>query len=291
MLSLSYRFNEDVSTYFKYSRGFKPGHFNAQTARPVDSEPAGPESLDSFEWGMRGRWFEGRLSAGAAFFYYLYEGYQVFLFTDVPGLPPTLEVVNANNAENYGSEVDMRLEPLAGLVPGAFDGLVMHLRVGWLESQFVDFQNVVFRQAAVGQPFPVTIDFTGNRLPNSPQFTVSGSAQWSFDFGRWGAISPRYDFAWTDDVFFDAAEGRGSPNSDGVSTLPPLTIGQGAFWLHNLRLSYRAPSGNMEVAAWVRNLTDTTYKTFAFDASQFQKVVLNFVGQPRTIGIDISFSF
>jgi len=65
-------------------------------------------------------------------------------------------------------------------------------------------------------------------------------------------------------------------------------VGQPAFWLHNLRLSYRTPAGNMEFSAWVRNLTDERYKTYAFDASFFSKVVLNFMGEPRTVGLDFS---
>jgi outer membrane receptor protein involved in Fe transport len=47
----------------------------------------------------------------------------------------------------------------------------------------------------------------------------------------------------------------------------------------------------VEVAVWVRNLTDEVYRTFAFDASSFSGVTLNFVGRPRTIGVDFSVSF
>ena len=50
-------------------------------------------------------------------------------------------------------------------------------------------------------------------------------------------------------------------------------------------------AGNMEIAAWVRNLTDERYKTYAFDASFFSKVVINFVGEPRTIGLDLSINW
>lgn len=298
-ISLTYRFREGLSAYAKYSRGFKAGHFNATPPTTIGTEvlkpPADSESIDSFEAGFGGSWLDGRLSASATAFYYLYENYQIFLFTDTPGASssgPILEVLNAESAENYGAELDARIEPLAGWAPRWADGLVINTRFGWLESEFLDFQNIVDRRAEfVSQPFPVTLDYTGNRLPNSPKYAVSGSAEWTFDLGRWGSIIPRYDFAWTDDVTFDASNGQGSVDRNGNPSLPELAIGQPAFWLHNLRLGYRMPTGNVEVGIWCRNCTDEVYKTYAFDVSQFQKVVINFTGKPRTIGMDLSVTF
>ena len=52
-----------------------------------------------------------------------------------------------------------------------------------------------------------------------------------------------------------------------------------------------APSGNVELAGWVRNVEDQVYKNFAFDASRFNNIVINFPGEPRTIGFDLSFTF
>ncbi len=114
------------------------------------------------------------------------------------------------------------------------------------------------------------------------------SASWPFELGYWGTITPRYDFSWSDDIFFNAAEGRGLPGGDSLPRLPELAVGQEAFVLHNLTLTYRTPEGNIEVSGWVRNLLDERYKTYGFDASQFSKVVINFVGEPRTVGTDIS---
>ena len=38
-------------------------------------------------------------------------------------------------------------------------------------------------------------------------------------------------------------------------------------------------------------LEDEVYKNYAFDASNFSNVVLNFVGTPRTIGADVIITF
>ncbi len=291
-ISLNYRFREDVTAYWKYSRGFKAGHFNASANQLRDaSEPARPEFIDAFEMGLRGRWWEGRLAMGGAFFYYKYVDYQVFIFETAPASPPVLEIINANDAEVYGAELDVRLEPISGFVDELWDGLVLTTRFGWLESQFLDFTNQVVRQTVTGTSIFIPVDYSDNQLINSPRFKVSGSAEWTFDLGRWGSIIPRYDFAWSDDVYFDPNEGRGSIGADGQEFLPDNTIGQAAFVLHNLRLSYRTPDGNIELAGWVRNLNDQVYKSYAFDANEIARTTIYFVGPPRTFGLDLSISW
>jgi outer membrane receptor protein involved in Fe transport len=102
---------------------------------------------------------------------------------------------------------------------------------------------------------------------------------------------PRYDFSWTEDVFYGVNEGRGSSDLTGEPVLPDYAVGQREYWLHNARLAYRTPTGNIEVAAWIRNIEDTVYKSFAFDVSNFQKVVINFTGTPRTVGLDFRVTF
>jgi iron complex outermembrane recepter protein len=293
-LTLTYHFDEGVSAFAKYTRGFKAGHFNALASENVSRPPADPEYNDAWEAGFAGAWFDRRLSASVAYFYYRYEDYQVFLFRDVAFEPPVLEIINAHEAENYGVEVEGRLFPLRGFVPRAVEDLQLTANFGWLHGEFIDFQIRNTLPTGTGDAVPVTIDLSGDSLLNSPEFKVAGSATWTFDMGRFGAVIPRYDFSWTDDVFFGLNEGRGTAaaiSADGAPRLPEFAIGQTAYWLHNLRLGYRTPSSNVEFAIWCRNVADKVYKNYAFDATNFSQVVLNFTGQPRTIGFDVIVTF
>ena len=300
VVSLSYRFGETASVYTKYSRGFKAGHYNSNGAGPTSNPrcgepgsptsgdpPANEETIDSFETGLRGSWVEDRIRLRGAFFYYKYQDYQVFLFENNFGSPPTLEVVNANSAEVLGLEMDADIRPLQGWVPDLIDQLLFQVRFGWLETRYLDFTDQATRQRGLDE-ITTNLDFTGNQLINSPRFKVSGTAEWPLDMGYWGTITPRYDFTWTDDIYFNALEGRGEPDIDGVEKFPEFTIGQKAYVLHNLMLSYRTPEGNMEISGWVRNLFDERYKNFSFDASTFSQVVINFPGAPRTVGADLT---
>jgi iron complex outermembrane receptor protein len=277
---LTYRFREDTHVFWKYTRGWKPGTYNATSSAEQGVSVTRPEEIDAFETGVRGSWFEGRFGLDLSFFYYDYTDYQLFTAQQFAQGQPEFVILNTEKAEVYGAEVDAVFRPWSG----AFG----NVRFGWLESQFLDFVQIqqAFESDGLGGTTTVNreVENTGNPLLNSPKFKVSLTAEQTLPLGRWGSITARYDGVWTDTTYFDATEGRGIENADGVEFLPEDTIAQPSFWLHNVRLAYRPPGGRVELAGWVRNLTDTPYKTFAFDGSTFNRTTIYFVGDPRTYG-------
>jgi outer membrane receptor protein involved in Fe transport len=293
---LTYSFREDTHAFWKYTRGWKPGTYNATSALLsefgnssnffANISVATPETIDAFETGVRGSWLDGRLGADFSLFYYSYQDYQLFTAQQFSGGQPEFVILNAENAEVYGAELDTQARP--------WTGAFLNLRVGWLESQFLDFvqiQQEIVRIGGVQRIVNRELQNTGHRLLNSPEFKVSITAEQTLPLGRWGALTARYDGVWTDVTYYDATEGRGIPNVSNVEFLPEETIAQPAFWLHNLRLAYRLPGGQIEIAGWVRNLTNEAYKTFAFDGSTFNATTIYFVGDPRTIGGSVVFNF
>lgn len=306
-LSLTYFFDDQTSIYWKYTRGWKAGHINAFVLRvergdgseveTASTTTADPETINSFEVGLRSSWFDDRLELGGALFYYQYKDYQVYVTKNQVGSPPQLEVINANDARVWGAEADFRVEPLLGWVPELWEQLVISGRFGWLQSEFLDFVDT--RSTSIptdlGQIIvSVANDYTGNRLPNTPRFAVSAEVEYRFELGRFGTLIPRYDFSWKDDIFFDPSEGTSVQRFfDTETIIPKYAVGQRAYAIHNLRLGLLLPSENVEIAAWVRNLTDEIYKSNVIDISDrgtFSSL-LNFVGDPRTYGGSISVSF
>lgn len=289
-ISLTYHINDETTLFSKYTRGFKVGHFNGNNGDEIfDPGPARPETIDAFEWGFSSSILDRRVLMRGGFFFYKYQDYQVFIFRDDPNTTPALVIRNAEEVQQFGAEFDITVEPLRDWVPDEYDNLKFIARFGWLDSEFLEFTNVIFRRdSQTGADFPVSIDFRGNPLINSPEFKVSGTIEWPLDLSEWGVLTPRYDFDWSDDIFFDPTRGRGSLDVSGVEVQPEFAIGQPARILHNISLAYRTPVGNVEVRAWVRNLLDERYKTFAFDATFFAGQVLNFVGDPRSMGMDLT---
>jgi len=195
-------------------------------------------------------------------------------------------IVNAKDVELFGSEVELTLLP--------WDGGLIDIRFAWLEGEFVDFVRTQVRSRTVGFviiPVPVETDQSGNRLLNAPKYTLSLTLQQSFPIGRFGSIIARWDGSWKDKTFFDSTEGRGLPNGQAQIFLPRTTLGQRAYWIHNVRLAYVTPDDSIEVAGWVRNVEDETYKAFSADLATFQNTTLHFVGDPRTFGVTTSIKF
>ena len=286
-IKLNYDLDELRNIYVKYSHGWKGAQFNARDARKAGSvtDVADPEVIDAFEVGFKGSWLDDRLSLTSAFFWYKYTNYQVFTFSNNAGEPPQRIVINADDAELYGAEVETTLEPI--------DGLIAELRFSWLESRFLDFTDALARRegenANILRRF--VTDFNGNPLPNAPRFKISGNVSYPFEIGGGMTLTPRYEFTWSDDVFFDPSGGTGAPDVTGALFMPELTIGQEALILHNIRLTLTNESGTVELSGWVRNVTDEVYKQLAFDASAGPGLVGNLLGDPRTYGLSAKVSF
>lgn len=285
-LGITYRFDEEREMFFKYTHGWKGQQFNVRDATVVSevTDVANPEIIDAFEIGFSGNWLEDVVSVNAAVFWYAYQNYQVFTFTNTPRSAPVQIVINAEDALNFGAELETTIRPI--------DGLTADVKFGWLETKFLDFTSSGTRPVPNGNDQNrIVIDYNNNPLPNAPRFKISAGVEYALELDRIGTITPRYDINWTDEVHFDPSAGRGSPNASGDIFLPAHTISQKPFALHNMSIRYAAPSGNLETALWVRNLTNEVYKSLAFDASAGPGFIGNLLGDPRTYGVTVKLSY
>jgi len=283
---LTYNFKSKAYVYWKYTRGWKGAHYNA-TGGDDAVFAADPETIDSFEIGLHGTWLSGKVTADFALFHYNYQDYQLFTVQQRYSSFPEFVVINAPNSEIYGAELDIGIRPLPGML--------LFARLAWLETQFLDYTQIQVerREFAFANSIIVNneISNTGEPLLNSPRFKLSLTGQQTVPLGNSGTLTVRWDGAWTDDVRFDATQTRGIPNEFGDQFLPKNTIGQPAYWRHNLRVAYRTPNGQVEVAGWVRNLKDKVFKAYAFDVSSFNGTTVFFLGEPRTYGVSLQTAF
>jgi iron complex outermembrane receptor protein len=189
---------------------------------------------------------------------------------------PVNELINASDADVYGIEVEATLLPLDGWAPEALERLEIFVSAAWLKSRYTDFVNTRVDSLGTGQITTVE-DFSDNNLINSPEVSFAGYAQYPLLIGRFGTLTPRWDWSYKDDVYF-------SP--DNIEA-----VGQKALWLMNFRLGYTTPGEGVEIAGWVRNLTDQTYRVDAFNLARFRNSILYAIGDPRTYGVTLSVRF
>ncbi len=291
---IRFDFTEDITTYMKYSRGFKAGHFNpsrASEARNPSQGFADPEQIDAFEWGLEFAGWAGRVNGLANIFYYNYKNYQVFRLTTEGPTGVFRTIRNADKARNYGAELELNVRPLEGFVPEEIEGLQVRFLAGWLVTNYIEFTNSENRIAA-GQGIGVSIDYSGAPLISAPTLQFTTTFVWPLDLHEFGTITPQYDFTWTDDTPFDPNRGRGEVDLFGESRFRPYLVGNRAYTLHNVRLTWE-PAGDsgLKIAGWCRNVTDERYKTFSVDISTFNDQLLNYVADPRVCGGEASFSW
>lgn len=116
-LNIAYRISPELNTYASYSRGYKSGGYNFD--RAGFTTPATPnaadlafveETVDAYEFGLKGEFFDRSLRANLAVFHQAFEGFQLIEYTGVSFVVRSLSQVISK-----GAELEVTWEPVEGL--------------------------------------------------------------------------------------------------------------------------------------------------------------------------------
>ena len=251
-VGVEYQAGRNAFLFASYSQGFRAGGFNGRLIAPQASVPTfAPDTNDTYEIGFKTDWLDRRLRVNGTLFYSQYQDIQQTI------VDPAVQfrVANAGDAVLKGFELETVIAPT--------DGLRFDIAVGYTDSEF---ENV---PAAVG---PIN----GNRLPFSPEWTVSLAAQYDIETSA-GTFTPRLDYRLQSEVFFTAFN-------------LPLER-QESYGLLNARLGWTDPGRRFNVAVFGQNLTDEQYFTFGQDALATQGVAYSYLGRPREFGVSAGVNF
>ena len=145
--------------------------------------------------GMKAQFWSSRIKANWAIFYYDYQDIQVFQLRNVGGQVPVQELINANDADVLGVEMEIDIKPFEGWAPPIFEGIWVRGTFAWLDSKYTDFVNTLEVSSIQSDGTVATRtlkqDFSGNRLVNSPEYSFIGFVAWPVG-GEWGTLVPRY---------------------------------------------------------------------------------------------------
>src|SRR5690606_26784378 len=230
-VSPSFELTPDVLLYGRYARGFRSGGYNASVTAQSSVNTVDPERVDSFEIGTKAQFLDGRLTTNAAVFYYEWKDMQL----NIQGV--TAAGLNGSTLRNAalgkarGLELEIQALPLERLRVG--------LNVGLLDAEYSEFVE----HRADG-----TIrDYSGNKFARAPETTIGADAEYEFLLPSGGAFVLGTDWAYQSRIYYSS-----------VDQTDPFQQ-QGGYTLGNARLSYRTANEDLEIAAYVRNLTDKTY--------------------------------
>ena len=129
-MSLDYAFSEDIMGYLSWSRGFRSGGFNGRATTPSSIGPYDPETVDSYEVGLRSSLLDNRLIFNATLFRAKYKDKhesEIYQF----GAATETVVNNAAEATIDGLEVEAML--------AAGERVQLRLSVGMIDGKYEEF--------------------------------------------------------------------------------------------------------------------------------------------------------
>lgn len=162
--NVAYQFSPTLNTYASYSRGYKSGGYNFD--RAGFTTPATPnardlafveETVDAYELGLKGEFFDRRLRANFAAFHQTLEGFQLIEFTGVSFVVRSLaELVSK------GAELELTWEPT--------DGLTITNGLSYTDAYY---PNIAGNR-----------QYAGRELEQSPDWVNVTSVTWEFPIGE-----------------------------------------------------------------------------------------------------------
>ena len=244
----------DVNLYAKAVKGYKSGGFNIR-ASSIGRFDQGfdPETLWSYEAGMKSQWLDNRLRFNIAAFYSKYRDIQVNVQSD-PANARITDVLNAGRATVKGVEMDLTLAPVRDLRFTA--------NYSYLKARYDSIVN------AAG------VDVSDNyRFTNAPQHSIALDLTYDLPPTPVGRLTANVNYTAQSDKFTNASVTSGK-----------FVVGD--YGLINARLGLDDIPGlpGVRAALWGRNLADTEYYLMQFNIGRPGAIF----GEPRTYGIDVS---
>jgi len=257
-ISADYKLTSDIMAYGSVATGYRSGGNTPRPFAPDQALPFGPESTTNYEIGLKNMLFDRRLRLNLAAFYSELKDVQFTLLTcpEISTFPTCGVVTNAGDAQVKGVEAELTAEPVRGLL---IDGSISYL----------DFKYTRVNPQA------------GNQIVRaySPEWKWSIGAQYEFDMGDMGTLTPRVDASYTDEVY-----SSGTPRP--TARIP-------AYTLANARLTWRSMERDWEVALEVTNFTNKVYYTSNADLSFIPVIgfAWNAPGRPREWAVTLKRNF
>jgi len=251
---LEHDFSENTNVYLKVAEGFKAGGFNAESSNPfAASTPYAPETIESKELGLKGRYLDNRMMLNVAYFDNAHEDMQISYFN--ADAAAASEVIN-NSASISGLEIES--------MTMLNDSTVLTLNFSTLDSEFTGNKT-----AQDG--------FLLENIPYSPEKTLYASLEKDF-----GSFRVRLDHTRVDEhpsFPYNSKDFRAElTNIDSNAKTDLLVLTE--------------PMENLQLNLWVRNLTNEYHQSSAISFGPgFGYLTVGYFDAPRTFGMDLHYSF
>ncbi len=275
LLSLAYKFDEDLLGYASLAHGEKSGGVNlAVGSAPVagaDSLLVGPERANDAELGFKSTLLDRRLLLNANLFWTGIHGYQATTLYQASGSTNVVQVLaNAGSVRSRGLEFEATALPVRGLT--------LNFNGSYNDVTYLSFKDAPCPgEVSTAPGAPATCDLTGERVVGASKWiaNLSGEYKWQLENRIEPYLTASYSYR---------SEAEGTLDNSDLSKID-------GYGLVNLSAGVRRDLGDGQVDAsiWVRNATDTDYYLSAF--AYLNGAYTASVGAPRTAGVSLRYDF
>ncbi|WP_408736848.1 TonB-dependent receptor [Acetobacter sacchari] len=267
-VGVSWQVAAHAMLYYKMSKGFKPGGFTANNTQiQAQLDPFKPETVLTYEVGIKSDPIPNKLRINAAAFYNDYHNQQILGTVLIPDYGPLSEITNAPKSESWGFEATIEARPLPQLF--------ITQNIGWQRGTFQNFPttnraatNAYYKKYGVWKA--INDNFSGVDM-GQPKLTLNGSAEWRQQLTRDYALEFGPDWSY-----------RGSqamtPGGTGFYRLPP-------YFLLGAHATFRPASGHWQATVYASNILNRHYYE---TGGQALTVYMYTPGEPRFVGARVS---
>lgn len=265
---IDWQVRPEVLIYASVTRGFKSGGTSIFAATPADLS-FNPETIWSYEGGVKTDLLDRRLRINASIFRYDYSDLQVQSLI----APGVVAIRNATDARVTGGELEITARPV--------DMLTLTASYAYLDASYRDFTTASVPNQLIPyltgdprfNPATRTYNASGNRLNAAPKSQFTGSAQFNFDLAG-GTAFVRGDYYYQSRVHYD-------PSNVGI-------MSQKSYDLVGASVGWTSADREWNVSLIGKNLTDEQYLvTIAANGL----VPAGLAGAPRTVALQLTKSW
>ena len=263
---VQYKFNANQMIYFRYAEGYRNGGY--QGLPPSDVQvPYRPETVKSYEFGVKADFLDHRLRTNLAVFQNDYRDLQRTTIAAIPVFPFTVQLINnAANARVRGIELETTIVPV--------DALTIALSATYLQPRYKNYFASLIAGVAPE-------DLSSFPFPYSSKYTVKFAPQYVAELGSAGKLTLSGDATYATSYYT-------SEIPFPLSRVRPLT-------LVNASVKWDDPSDRYYIQIYGNNLTNRHYlqqfvttPTPPGSASFFS---FGLDAKPVTYGVRLGFKF
>lgn len=275
---IEYRPRKGLLLFATVTKGFKSGGFNE--AAPLNGFD--PETIVSYESGVKSTLMDGRLRANVSAFYYDYKDIQV---QRVLPFNAARVIENASSAKLYGADVELTV--------AIFKNLVVGVTATMEHSEFGDsiLCNDVAGSCLPGGVGAGYSNPKGNPVPRAPDLSATLNGDYRIDADSLGGRFELHgDASYSSRTYFTPFKDKTFGSTD-------------PFWVLDASLTFRS-ANDWFVSAFVNNLSDTLIVGNRLETAVPRylagpltgqligpPIVSDRFGPPRTYGVRIGYNF